>query len=160
MAKVKIKWRNQHDGYLVENDGDVAKDGETVHTRMMMFDSMSGRRPGYATLTDEMIAKRQEARQGMIDRATSAWRMDAKRKPPDDDEDPDNDDDQDEQDARSRDARRFARRSQEGSRSGGPNQENNSHQGPQAHGSHDRLDGLAASVTISAGPRSRRGPRT
>jgi hypothetical protein len=63
----------------------IVPDGGTVKTRMLVMDA---HRPGYVELSDEQIAKRQDARQEMIDRATSAWRMDAKRKkpPPDDDD--------------------------------------------------------------------------
>jgi hypothetical protein len=96
---MKIKWRNQHDGYLVEDDDDIARDGEIVHTPMMMFDSAAGR-PGFAQLTDEMIAKRAQARDSWIKQMSDAWRgskseriTDIRRPPADEDEDEDDDDD-------------------------------------------------------------------
>ena len=96
---MKIKWRNQHDGYLVEDDDDIARDGEIVHTPMMMFDSAAGR-PGFAQLTDEMIAKRARARDAWIKQMSDAWRgskseriTDIRRPPADEDEDEDDDDD-------------------------------------------------------------------
>jgi hypothetical protein len=155
---MRIKWLDAEktDGRWVGDD-DVIEDGGRVHIPMMLFDSNRTRlvdtfqldgasldqfRPGYRLLGDKARETVRNARQDMIDRATNAWRMDArKRKPPEPDEDDDDDEDQDEADARKKDARGFARRSPEGSRSGGPDQENNSHQGPQAQGSHDRLDG-------------------
>jgi hypothetical protein len=58
---------------------EVARDGETIRTRLMLMDSATNATPwrsGYAMLTDAQVAARQAARQGMIDRATNAWRMD------------------------------------------------------------------------------------
>jgi hypothetical protein len=73
----------------------VVGDGESLRTPMVLMDadSMAGHQPGYALLTDEQVAQRRAARQGMIDRATNAWRgpLDAKRKRPPDDEDDDED---------------------------------------------------------------------
>jgi hypothetical protein len=103
--------RNKRDAALRAIGDEEVEDGRSVRVPMMLMD---GRRPGldladaqravmrqpmtpwrsgYALLTDEQVAARQAARQGMIDRATSAWRMDAKRRKPDnDDEDGDNND--------------------------------------------------------------------
>jgi hypothetical protein len=154
---MRLVWdSNGRDGRFVEDDY-VARDGETIRTPMYLMDSkprdrvqlvdtfqldgasLDQFRPGYRTIGD--CAPHSSARDTYVRDLQSAWKMDArKRKPPEPDE-PDNDDDQDEQDARQKDARGFARRSPEGSRSGGSNQEKNPHQGPQAQGYDARLDG-------------------
>jgi hypothetical protein len=160
----RIVWdSNGRDGRWVGDD-DVIEDGGRVHVPMILMDSkrrdrvqlvdtfkvddanLDLHRPGYRVLGDKTAVAhnniRSSARAEMIDRATNSWRMDArKRKPEPDDPDEDNNGNDDEQDARSKDARSFARRSPEGSRSWGPNQENNSHQGSQAQGYDARLDG-------------------
>src|SRR5262245_13658044 len=74
--------RRTADGYI-DPDDEVAVDGEVVKVRFELMDGVQrqiagwtfdGHRPGYLALTDEQIAARQEARDAMIDRATSAWR--------------------------------------------------------------------------------------
>jgi hypothetical protein len=93
---MKIKWASKHDGYLVPDD-EVVEDGHTIHVPLMLCDSMAGRRPGYAQLTDEQVAQRRAPRDRYIRDLNSAWRMD--RKPPDDsDDDPDDDPDDDNND--------------------------------------------------------------
>jgi hypothetical protein len=101
---MRIKWRykNKRDGYLVPDD-DVARDRETVRVPMLLFDAATGgRRPGYATLSDQAIADRQAARMEFIDRAEQAWRgvtnADARRKKRNDDEGDPNGDEDDEPD--------------------------------------------------------------
>ena len=93
---MKIKWASKHDGYLVPDD-EVVEDGDTVHVPLMLCDSMAGRRPGYAQLTDEQVVQRQAPRDRYIRGLNSAWRMDS-RKPPDPDDDDEDDDDDDNND--------------------------------------------------------------
>jgi hypothetical protein len=89
MSEMKLKWLNKTDGQWIDED-EVVEDGGTVHVPLMLCDSMAGQRSGYALLTADQVAKRQEARDGYIRDLNSAWRMDAKRKPPDDDTKNDN----------------------------------------------------------------------
>jgi hypothetical protein len=83
-----------------DDDADEIGDGESVRVPLLLCDSVSrrfafgdamdsayGRRPGYARLSNEQVAERRRARDEMIERATSAWRNDARRKPPDYDDD-------------------------------------------------------------------------
>jgi hypothetical protein len=63
------------DRFVDDDETDeMARDGETVRTPMMIMDSACGHRPGFVQLTDELIAKRWEARDAMIRRAEQAWR--------------------------------------------------------------------------------------
>jgi hypothetical protein len=79
------------------HDPDICQDGETTRRPMLLMDG----RPGFARLSDAQVAERRSVRQSMIDRATEAWRMDARKKPPPDpDEDDDDDDEIDPRDAR------------------------------------------------------------
>jgi hypothetical protein len=99
MKKPKPRWPG--DAYLGElSDFEVARDGETVRQRMLLMDSAAKPEPpvwrsGFALLSDAEVAARQAARQGMIDRAQNAWRMDARKKPPPDDDDDDGEDTED-----------------------------------------------------------------
>jgi hypothetical protein len=62
------------DRFVDDETDSMARDGETVRTRMILMDSLAGYRPGYVQLTDDQIAKRREARREMVDRAIAAWR--------------------------------------------------------------------------------------
>jgi hypothetical protein len=156
---MRIKWLDakKTDGRWVGDDDEVIPDGGRVHVPLMLCDSrrnltdtfavdgdLAQHRPGFRLIGDQATRDSvRSARDTYVRDLQSAWKMDGrKRKPDPDDPDEDNENgDDDEQDARAKDARRLARRSQEGSRSGGPNQENNSHQGQASQGSHDRFDG-------------------
>jgi hypothetical protein len=127
----RIKWgANGRDGRWVPDD--VIEDKKTLRVPMILFDSnrtalrdtfqldgadLDQFRPGFRMISDAQRAAVSNARAEMIDRATNAWRMDARKRKPEPDED-DDEDDQDESDARAKDARGFARRSQEGSHAG------------------------------------------
>jgi hypothetical protein len=89
MKKPKPRWPG--DGLLGElSDFAVARDGQSVRVPMLWMDSsMAGHRNGYALLTDEQVAKRQEARSAYVRDLSSAWRLDAKRKKPDDEDEDD-----------------------------------------------------------------------
>jgi hypothetical protein len=100
--------RRQRDGRWT--DEDVAQDQERIAVNILMCDAAPRHWPGYATpLSDVELALHRpghrladsatrssvsSARQAMIDRATSAYRTDARRPDPDDDDDDDDDDDQ------------------------------------------------------------------
>jgi hypothetical protein len=85
MKKIKPRWPG--DAWLGPAD-EVVRDGESVRVPMFLCDGMDGRRSGYLQYTDAQNEMRRSARQGMIDRAQNAWRMDARRKklPPDDED--------------------------------------------------------------------------
>jgi hypothetical protein len=134
---MRLVWDSATDGHWVDNNDEV-EDGTTLRVRMQempfLRDSkptqltdtfhvddadLDAHRPGYRILGDKARETVRNARQEMIDRTTSAWRMDdARRRKADPDDEDDDDDDEDQQDARSRDARKFARPSQEGSHAG------------------------------------------
>jgi hypothetical protein len=145
----RIVWDSATDGHWAPDS--VAKDGETVRTPMMLFDSNKPRvnltdtyaldgvdldqfRPGFRTIGDAATRDLgRNARDAYVRDLQSAWKMDARKRKPDpepDEPDEDENGDDDEQDARKKDARGFARPSQE-----------NPHQSSQAQGSHDRLGG-------------------
>ena len=82
----------------------MARDGEVVRTPMLIMDAagVDLHRPGFCCATDATARDAvRDARREMIDRATTAWRNDARRKPPDDDDD----DEDDERERHSDDAR-------------------------------------------------------
>jgi hypothetical protein len=84
------------DRFRVRDDDDgICADGERVSVPLALMDGQpmtTPARPGFATLDAEQVAARRSARQEMIDRSVTAWRMDARKKPPKDDpDDPDGD---------------------------------------------------------------------
>jgi hypothetical protein len=82
----------------------MARDGEVVRTPMLIMDAagVDLHRPGFCCATDATARDAvRDGRREMIDRATTAWRNDARRKPPDDDDD----DEDDERERHSDDAR-------------------------------------------------------
>jgi hypothetical protein len=107
----RLVWDSARDGHWVD-DNDEIKPGQSVRVRMqdMPFLRDSKRttltdtfkiddasldqfRPGYRLLGDKARETVRNARQEMIDRATNAWRMDARKRKPEPDE-PDEDDDE------------------------------------------------------------------
>jgi hypothetical protein len=87
-----------------DDDDDEIADGQTLRVPALLMDSnaMLGRRPGYAALSDDQVAKRQSARDSYIADLNSAWRMDKRKPPPDDDENGDDDDEENNDRGRSR----------------------------------------------------------
>jgi hypothetical protein len=98
--------KNKHkprDGYYPEH---IAQDGEEIHHPLYLADGyrrdlvqsfgavpdLSLHQSGYRVADQATRDKVRVARQEMIDRARSGWRMD-KRRPPDDDDDDDDDED-------------------------------------------------------------------
>jgi hypothetical protein len=86
------------------DDDDMVPDGGSVKVRLELMDALQRRiassmvdadahRPHFAQPADAALEqRRREARQSMIDRATTAWRMgDQAPDDPDEDDDPDDD---------------------------------------------------------------------
>jgi hypothetical protein len=130
----RIVWDSARDGHWVDENDEI-KNGTTLRVRMQDMPFLrDGRtqltdtfkvddagldqfRPGYRQLGDKARETVRNARQEMIDRATSAWRMDARKRKPEPDED-DDDDENGNNDARA--------------------QEKNPHQRPATQSAHDR----------------------
>jgi hypothetical protein len=137
----RIKWdANGRDGRWVPDD--VIEDKKGVRVPLYLQDSnrtqltdtfqldgasLDQFRPGYRVLGDKTVVRdnniRNLARAEMIDRATNAWKMDARKRKPE----PDEDDDDDENGNGAADGRR--------------RQAHNPHQGQAPQGQDARLDG-------------------
>ena len=86
----------KRDAYI-DDDDYVVPDGGSVRTRMVLMDSArfafdaANHRPGYRSATDSAVRDAQmaalDARDAMIERATTAWRKRRRRKEDDGDDD-------------------------------------------------------------------------